>query len=102
MEIPRTTAAGAHRELTGRLRLRPGCKGGHFLMSHVHPLNLALTPNRICQAIQAVTHDSVDALHTCGSKCRGKLLGNGFHLLLRRTDSRKPYPTTSRTTRRRF
>jgi hypothetical protein len=79
VQVSRPAAPGAHGELTGEMGLGTGREGSDFLVPDVHPLDLPLPPNGIGQTIEAVAHDAIDALYTCGGERRGKLFGNGCH-----------------------
>ena len=52
-----TIHAGAYRKFARKVRLGGGCEGSGFLVSHVPPINLALAANRVCEPIEAITHD---------------------------------------------
>jgi hypothetical protein len=80
MQIPRSAATSAHRELTGEMGLSTRCERRDFLVPDVHPFDLLLAPNGIGQTIQAVAHDAVDTLHTCDGKRRSELFRNGCHM----------------------
>jgi hypothetical protein len=62
--------------------LRASSERGDFLMSHMKPLDLALPSNGISQPVEAIPNDAIDPLHTHRRKRRGKLFGNGYHLIL--------------------
>ena len=65
VQIARSAAAGADRELAGQMRLGARREGRDFLVPDMHPFDLALAANRVGQPIQAVADDAVDPLDTC-------------------------------------
>ena len=89
MQIARSATAGADGKLASQMCLRTRRKGRDFLMPDMNPLDLSLTTQRICQAIQAVTDDAIDPFHNCRCEHFSKLIRNcsyhGTSLRLNRT-----------------
>ncbi len=77
VQIARPAAAGADRQGVGQMGLGPGREGGHLLVTHVNPFDLALATDRVGQAVQAVADDAVDALNPGGGEGFGELIGDG-------------------------
>src|SRR5882762_8098143 len=50
------------------MRIRAGRERGDFLVPDMQPLNAAMAPQRIGEAIEAVAHDSIDTLDTGGGE----------------------------------
>ena len=63
VQVARTTAAGAHGQLAGQMRLGARREGRALLMAHVDPLDRLLSPQRIGEAVQGVADNAVDALN---------------------------------------
>jgi len=83
MQIAGPAAAGTHGKFARQMRLSARRKGGDFLDPDMHPFDLALPPNGVGQAIQAVADDAVGPLDTGCRKGFHKLIGNRFcHLSL--------------------
>ena len=68
VQIARSAAAGAHREIAGQMRLGAGRKRGDLLVPDMDPLDLALAAHRVGQSIQAVADDAVDSLDASGGE----------------------------------
>src|SRR6202167_6823358 len=62
MQIARSAAAGADREITREMRLRTSCKGRDLLVPDMNPFDLSLATQRVCQTIEAIADDATDAL----------------------------------------
>src|ERR1700685_635999 len=62
MQIARSAAAGADREITREMRLRTCCKGRDLLVPDMNPFYLSLATKRVCQTIEAIADDAIDAL----------------------------------------
>src|SRR5580658_8674301 len=62
MQIARSAAAGADREITREMRLRTCCKGRDLLVPDMNPFDLSLATKRVCQTIEAIADDAIDAL----------------------------------------
>ena len=58
------------------MRLATGRERGDFLVSDVDPLDLSLAPYGVSQPIEAVTHDTVDALDPYRGQDLDELLSN--------------------------
>jgi hypothetical protein len=66
VQVARPAASRADGELARQMRLGAGREGGDFLVSDVDPLDLSLASYGISQPIEAIAHDTVDALDPCG------------------------------------
>jgi hypothetical protein len=55
-----------------------GREGTDFLVPDVHSLDLALAPQRVCDAVETVADDAVDALYSGSNKRICKLISYGF------------------------
>src|SRR5580658_5094911 len=64
MQIARSAAAGAYREITCQMGFCAGREGGHFFVPNVHPLDISATAHDIRQAVEAIADDAEYALHT--------------------------------------
>lgn len=94
MEVARSATARSNSELTRQMRLGAGRKRRDLLVPHMDPLDLALTPYRIRQAVQAVANNPVDPLDArCGERLR-KLIGMVVAILA------SPFPVSERVVRR--
>src|ERR1700729_2014024 len=62
MQITRSAAAGADREITREMRLRTCCKGRDLLVPDMNPFDLSLATKRVCQTIEAIADDAIDTL----------------------------------------
>ena len=83
VQIARSAAAGADRELAGQMRLGAGREGRNLLVPDMDPLDLALPAERVGQAVQAVADNAINPLDArCGEGFR-ELVGNSLcHVLL--------------------
>jgi hypothetical protein len=81
MQVPGAATSRADGDLAGQMRLGSRGERGNLLVTHMDPLDLALTPDGIGQAVQAVPDDPVDALDTRNSKRFNELVSDGvdFH-----------------------
>ena len=79
VEIPRAAASRTNGQCSGKVRFGAGGKSGNFLMADVDPFDLALSADRVRDAIQAVTNDAVNAFHAGGGEGLSKLICDGFH-----------------------
>src|SRR5712671_896749 len=68
VQVARTATSGANRETTCDMRIRAGRERGDLLVPDMQPLNAAMAAQRIGEAIEAVAHDSVDALDTAAAR----------------------------------
>jgi hypothetical protein len=78
VQIARPAASRADGEPARQMRLGTGSEGGDFLVSDVDPLDLSLAPYGVSQPIEAITHDTVDALDPCGGEDLDELLSNNL------------------------
>src|SRR5580704_19577374 len=62
VQIARSAAAGADREITREMRLRARCKGRDLLVPDMNPFDLSLATKRVCQTIEAIADKAIDAL----------------------------------------
>ena len=71
VQIARPAASRADRERLAEMRVSARCEGRNFLVTDVHLFDLSLLANGVGQPVQAVSDDTVDALHTgCREGCR--------------------------------
>jgi len=83
VQVARTAAAGAYRQLATQLRLRASGEGGGFLMAHVYPSDAVAFAQRVGEAVQRISDDTVDALHASDLQDLGQILrGVAGHLTL--------------------
>ena len=76
VQIARSAAPGADRELTRQMRLGAGREGSDLLVPDMDPFDLPLAAYRIRQTVQAVTDNSIDAVHAGGGEGFGELISN--------------------------
>src|SRR6266702_7296322 len=82
VEVPRSTAARARRQLSGQLRLRAGRERAGLLVADVDELQLAAAPaDGVGDGVQAVPDDAVDAFDACFLQPRDQLVGNSMRHL---------------------
>src|ERR1700683_1834020 len=74
MQIARSAAAGADREITREMRLRTRCKGGDLLVPDRNPFDFFLATKRVRQTIEAIADDAIDALDAGRCEHFGKLI----------------------------
>src|SRR6516164_8972161 len=79
MQVAGPAAAGTDRKFAGQMRFGASRERCHFLMTHMHPLDLALPANRIGQAVEAVADDAVNPLDADGRESLRELICNRFH-----------------------
>src|SRR5258705_7456401 len=78
MEIAGSAAAGANCKLACQMGLGTGREGCHLLMPDMHPVDLALAPERIGQAVQAVADNAINSLDAGRDEDLRKLIGYCF------------------------
>lgn len=59
VHVARAVAADADREFAGQLRFRAGGEGGDLLVAHVRPLQVAVTSQRVGEAVQRVARHAI-------------------------------------------
>src|SRR5262249_43627034 len=74
MQVARSAAAGADRELTREMGLATGGKRGDLLLPDVNPSDLALAAQRVGQPVEAVADDAVIAFASRSHENLGKLI----------------------------
>src|ERR1700722_14036119 len=62
MQVARTAASGADREVAGEVCLGPCREGGDLFVPHVNPLDFAMAANCVGDAVETVAHDAEYAL----------------------------------------
>src|SRR5262249_43520271 len=77
MQIAWSATSSAAGKTPRQMRLGAGCERADLLMSHVDPLDLALTANGVGQTVQAVADDPVDALDSRDREGFDKLICYG-------------------------
>src|SRR6266446_204926 len=63
MQIAWTATSGAHGQLFGQLRFGAGGERRRFFVPDRHPLQIFARPDRIGDAVQRITHQSVNSFH---------------------------------------
>jgi hypothetical protein len=82
MQIARPAAAGADREFTSQMRLRPCREGRDLLVPDMDPLDLALAAKRVRQPVQAIANNAINPLDASRSQDVCELIGYGTgHIL---------------------
>ncbi len=76
VQVARPAAAGADRERVGQMRLRTRRERGDLLIADMHPFDLALAPDRVGQAVQAVADNPVHPLDTDRSQGFSELVSD--------------------------
>jgi hypothetical protein len=76
VQIARPAASGADGEFSRQMRLSAGGKCGNLLVPDMKPLDFAVPADSICQTVQAVADNAVDAFHACGGECFNKLVSH--------------------------
>jgi len=79
LEVARPTASCADSEFARQMRFCTGGESRNLFVPDMHPLNFVLSANRIGEAVQAVTNNTVDAFHFYCAERLGKLICNGLH-----------------------
>ena len=79
VQIARSAAPRADRELTRQMRLGAGRKRGDLLVPDLNPRDLPLPSDGICQTVEAVADDAVDPFDTRRGKGFRELVGHGLH-----------------------
>jgi hypothetical protein len=74
MQVARSAAARADRELTREMGLATGGKRRDLLVPDVNPFDLALAAQRVGQPVEAVTDDAVNAFDSRRHENVGKLI----------------------------
>src|ERR1700735_2291212 len=64
MQIARSAAAGAHREIAGQMRFGARREGGHLFVPDVPPLDVSAAAYDVGQAVEAIADDAEYALHS--------------------------------------
>jgi hypothetical protein len=83
MQIARSAAAGANREIAGQVRFSAGREGGYLFVPDVHPLDVSAAAHDVGQAVETIADDAEYALHSARHEGIYELIGDGSsHLLL--------------------
>src|SRR5258708_5957122 len=77
VQVTWSAGTGTHRQLPRQMCFGTGGKGSSLLVTHMHPLDLALSAQRISDAVQAVTNYTVDPSHAHCSECLANLICYG-------------------------
>ena len=77
MQAPRSAGTGTGREIPAQQRLRAGRKATDFLVTHVHPFDLA-APDGVGDVVQRVARDTPAMPDTGRLQCLDNDLGNGL------------------------
>jgi hypothetical protein len=76
MQVTRPATAGAHRELSGQMRLDPCGERTRLFIANVHPSDLALPTNGIGDAVERVADDRIDPFDARRSEGLDELVGD--------------------------
>jgi hypothetical protein len=68
VQIAGPAAAGADGELTGQMRFRASREGRDLLVPNVDPVDLALSPERVGEAVEAIADNAIDPLDASRSQ----------------------------------
>jgi hypothetical protein len=80
MHVAGSAASRADGELAGEMmRLGARRESRDLFVADMDPLDLALAPNRVREAVEAVSYDAIDPLDAGHSKDFDKLVGNSLH-----------------------
>src|SRR5262249_41119188 len=74
MQVARSAAAGADRELTREMGLGTGGKRRDLLVPDMNPFDLALMAQRVGQPVEAVADDAVNAFDSRRHQNLGELI----------------------------
>jgi hypothetical protein len=80
VQIARAAASGAYGEFARQLRLSAGGKGRDFFVPDGNPLDLIAHAQRFGDAIERITHQSIDTAHIGGFEDLDYSVGNIGHL----------------------
>jgi hypothetical protein len=79
VKIARTAASGADGQRAGELRLCAGRESRNLFMADMDPFDLALAPDRVGDAVEAIANDAIDTFHADRCQGLGELVCHGFH-----------------------
>jgi hypothetical protein len=79
VQVARSGASRAYRQLAGYLRLGGGSERSALLVAHVHPIDAFGAAHSVDYRVEAVPDDAVYAPHPAIAKDADHLLGHGFH-----------------------
>src|SRR5271167_16416 len=97
VQIAWSAAAGADREITRQMRLRTRGKGRVLLVPDMNPFDLSLATKRVCQTIEAIADDAIDALDAGRCEHFHKLICDcSYHDIFLRPKSSGTQPALSR------
>ncbi|MGY4499419.1 hypothetical protein ACVWYH_003350 [Bradyrhizobium sp. GM24.11] len=84
VKVAGSATARTHGEFAGQMRLGTGGEGRDFLVSDMNLVDLAVPTDGVCQTVETVPDNAVDALDARGRKSFDELIGNSFawHLCL--------------------
>jgi hypothetical protein len=68
VEVARTTASRTDGELASDLGLAPGGEGGDLFVSNHHPIDAVVDADGVCEAVEGIPGDPIDALDACFDK----------------------------------
>jgi hypothetical protein len=75
VQIAGPTTAGTSGELTRQMRLGTSREGRDLLVADVDPLDLALSPKRVGETVEAIADNPIDPLDASRSQSLHKLIG---------------------------
>jgi hypothetical protein len=64
MQIARSAATRAYREISGQMRFSARREGGYLFVPDVHPLDVCATAHDVGQAVETIADDAEYALHS--------------------------------------
>src|ERR1700731_4535554 len=76
VQIAGPAAAGTNGEFTGQVRFGAGRESCNLLVPDVNPLDLALPPQRVGEAVEAIADNAIDPLDARCSQGLGELVGD--------------------------
>src|SRR5258708_32745405 len=77
VQVTRSAGTGTHRQLARQMCFGTSRECSGLLVAHMHPIDLALSAQRISDAVQAVTNYTVNPSHAHCSECLANLICYG-------------------------
>jgi hypothetical protein len=78
VQVSRPATSGTHRQMPGQMSIRSRRERGGFLVSHGNPLDVIPRADRIGNAVQGVTGQSVNPLHPGCNQSVNEKISNSF------------------------
>lgn len=63
VQVARSTASSADREIAGQMRLSASGESGDLFVPDMHPFDFSLAPNCVCQTVEAVADNAIYPLN---------------------------------------